>query len=145
MRIVVVILNAVLFFFMSFILMTEGPPNPGADTVSVLLSVLTKVSSGLMILLTVDGGRFIGFYARFRALFRQGRISASIFSISNLITLVMVGEIVGVGFVCWHLTSQLNHPDEPGVIPFAILQVLTPIINVLVLSRSVQKNTESHE
>ncbi len=140
MRIALVILNAFLFIFLTVVVLAEGPPDPGADTVSIVLSILTKVFSGLTILLTVDSGRFIGFYSRMKAMFEAERTGKPDIRVGNLVTLAMICDIVGLGFVCWHLTGQLHHPDEAGVIPLAILQVLTPVLNVLVLSRSVGKS-----
>jgi hypothetical protein len=130
MRIAVVFLNIIAFLFTSLVLMTDGPPDPGADTISAALSLLTK-----------DGGQWLGFYGRAKALLELKSINRSALMINSMVTLAMVCNIVVFGFVCLHLAGQYNHPDESGVIVLAVFMMLIPIINVLVLSRSVWKNS----
>jgi hypothetical protein len=40
------------------------------------------------------------------------------------------------GFVCWALIDQYPHPKESGVIAMAVLMVMTPILNLVVLLHS---------
>jgi hypothetical protein len=141
MRIAVVILNLVAFLFISFVLVTDGPPDPGADTVFAVLSLLTKVFSVLMILLTRDGGRWLGSCVRAKALVEHQRINRSTLVISSLVTLAMVCNIVVIGFACWHLAGQYNHPAETGAIPLVLLMVLTPLLSLAVLLRSAPRDT----
>jgi hypothetical protein len=141
MRIAVMVLNLVAFLFTSLILMGDGPLNPGADTIFAALSLLNRVFSILMILLTKDGGQWLGFYGRAKALLELKSINRSALMINVMVTLTMVCNIVVFGFVCLHLAEQYNHPEESGVIVQAVFMMLIPIINVLVLSRSVRKNS----
>jgi hypothetical protein len=48
----------------------------------------------------------------------------------------IICNIVFFGFVCWALVDQYPHPEEDGVIAFAVLMVLTPILSLVVLFRS---------
>jgi hypothetical protein len=45
----------------------------------------------------------------------------------------IIFNIVFFGFVCWALIDQYPHPKESGVIAMAVLMVLTPILNLVVL------------
>ena len=47
-----------------------------------------------------------------------------------------VCNIVLFGFTCWAIVSQYPHPEEAGVIAYAVLLVLTPIPCVVALSRA---------
>ena len=59
MRIAVVLLNLAQFLFASFVLATDGPPDPGADTIFAVCSLLTRLFNAGMILWTVDSGGWL--------------------------------------------------------------------------------------
>ncbi len=48
----------------------------------------------------------------------------------------IICNIVLLGFVCWAIVDQYPHPEEDGVIPFAVLTVMTPILTLVALIRS---------
>jgi hypothetical protein len=140
-RIAVAVLNLVAFLFISFVLVTDGPPDPGADTLFALWSLLTKLFSAWMILCTAERNGWLGPVARVSDLAKAEKTKASASVISGLIFSAIVCNIVLVGFVCWHLAGQYNHPSETGAIPLAVLMVLTPALSLAVLLRSSPRQT----
>ena len=49
-------------------------------------------------------------------------------------------NLVLLGLVCWALIDQYPHPEEEGVIAFAVLTVLTPLPGAAVLFRTGSAN-----
>jgi hypothetical protein len=141
MRIAVVVLNLVVFLFTSFVLVTDGPPDPGADTLFAVWSLLTRIFSAGMILWTADSGGWLGLAPRTAALAKSEKTNASASVISGLILLAIVCNVGLIGFVCWHLAGQYNHPAESGAILLALLMVLTPLLSLAVLLRSAPSHT----
>jgi len=109
MTIVAVVCNVVLFLFTCFVLLTEGPSKGGGYIVLAALLLLIPILSAAVILRTGPG-------ARARAV-------------------VAIGNVALLGFVIWAVASTYPHPEEPGVIPFTVICVLTPILNLLVVLR----------
>jgi hypothetical protein len=105
--IVAVICNVVLFLFTCFVLWTEGPSRGGGYIVLTVLLLLIPILSSAVILRTGPGPR-----AK---------------------TVVAIGNVALLGFVIWAVASTYPHPEEPGVIPFTVICVLTPILNLLVI------------
>jgi len=48
-----------------------------------------------------------------------------------------VGSLVLLAAVCWALVAQYPSPEGAGVIPFAVLAVLTPALSVAALLRAL--------
>jgi hypothetical protein len=48
----------------------------------------------------------------------------------------LICNIILFGFVCWALLRTYPHPEEGGFLEYALLSVLTPILNLVVLFRS---------
>ena len=139
MRIVVVVLNFVVFLVSSVVIAAEGPPKPGVDTLFAACSLLTRAFTAGMILGTVDGGGWLGLAARWRTLAKSEKRRGSGALSSSLILLAIVCNIALFGFVCWHLAGQYDHPAERGVVPVAVLMVLTSLLSLAVLFRSVAR------
>ena len=111
MTIVAVVCNVVLFLFTSFVLWTDGPPKGGGYTVLAVLLLLIPVLSAALILRAGADPR------------------------AN--TAVAIGNVALLGFVIWAFASAYpGHPEEAGVLPFAAMGALTPMLNLLVVLRS---------
>jgi hypothetical protein len=107
MKIAAVICNIVLVVFHCFVLLTDGFPRETSYIIFNLWALLTMILSVMVILR---------------------------FGTSNIMGIVaIIFNIVFFGFVCWALVDQYPHPKEGGVIAMAILMVLTPILNLVVL------------
>ena len=89
--------------------MTEGPSKGGGYIVLTALLLLIPILSSAVILRAGPGAR-----AK---------------------TVAAIGNIALLGFVIWAVASAYPHPEEPGVIPFTVICVLTPILNLLVVLR----------
>ena len=114
MTIVAVVCNVVLFLFTCFVLWTDGPAKGGGNVILALLLLLVPILSSAVVL---RGGARDGWMGP------QGR------------TVAAIGNIALLGFVIWAVASTYPHPEEPGVIPFTVICVLTPILTLLVVLR----------
>jgi len=45
----------------------------------------------------------------------------------------VIGNLALIGLVCWAIADAYPHPEESGVIPYAVLAVLTPVLSVVAL------------
>jgi hypothetical protein len=113
-RILVLFCNTLLFAFACFVLLTEGFPGAAIYIVLSLLLVLVPVFTTLAVSLRKPGGS-------------PGRPVKRVVAACNIVLLVLV---------CWALVDQYPHPKEHGVTEFAVLALLTPILNAVVLLRS---------
>jgi hypothetical protein len=108
--IVAVLCNVVLFLFTCFVLLTEGPSKGGGYIVLTALLLLIPILSAAVILRTGPGPRAKA--------------------------VVAIGNIALLGLVIWAIASAYPyHPEEAGVLPFAVMCVLIPILNLLVILR----------
>ena len=115
MTIVAVVCNVVLFLFTCFVLWTEGSSKGGGYIVLTVLLLLIPILSSAVILRIGASDRWLGSHGK---------------------TVAAIGNIALLGFVIWAVASTYPHPEEPGVIPFTVICVLTPILNLLVVLRS---------
>ena len=111
---VAVVCNVVLFLFTCFVLWTEGPSKGGGYIVLTVLLLLIPILSSAVILRIGASDRWLGSHGK---------------------TVAAIGNIALLGFVIWAIASAYPHPEEPGVIPFIVICVLTPILNLLVIVR----------
>lgn len=107
MKIAAVICNIILFGFICLVLVSEGPSKEAIYTVFTIWWLLTLIISAVVI----------------------SRSGAS----RIIRDVAIICNIVFLGFIGWALVDQYPHPNEPGFIPFVILMVLTPILNLVVL------------
>jgi len=114
MTIVAVVCNVVLFLFTCFVLWTEGSSKGGGYIVLTVLLLLIPILSSAVILRIGASDRWLGSHGK---------------------TVAAIGNIALLGFVIWAIVSAYPHPEEPGVIPFTVICVLTPILNLLVIVR----------
>ena len=115
MTVVAVVCNVVLFLFTCFVLWTEGSSKGGGYIVLTVLLLLIPILSSAVILRIGASDRWLGSHGK---------------------TVAAIGNIALLGFVIWAVASTYPHPEEPGVIPFTVICVLTPILNLLVVLRS---------
>ena len=107
MKTVAIIVNIVLLGFTCLVLATDGLPKEVTYIVFTIWIFLTLI------------------------------LSAAVISRSGVSRVMRIAAIVSyiflLGFVCWSLVDQYPHPKEAGFIPFVILSLLTPVLNLLVL------------
>jgi len=107
MKTVAAICNIVLFGFICLVLATDGPPQETSSIIFTAWWLLTLILSVAVI--SLRGASLI------------------------LRKMAIVGNIVFLGFSGWAFFDQYPHPNEPGFIPFVVLMVLTPLINLAAL------------
>ena len=122
MKIAAVTCNILLFVFLCFVLLTDGLTREASYIVFTLWSFFTLILSMVVISGMRAGNGWMGLELSY-----TGPAIRIVAIICNLVFL---------GFVCWALVDQYPHPKEEGVIAFAVLMVLTPILNLVVLLRS---------
>jgi len=106
-----VLCNVVLFTFTCFVLATDGAPTKAVYVVFALVLLMTPI-------VTVFG------LARRAA--GQGVRRAAV--ACNVLLLALV---------CWALVDQYPHPSEPGFVEYVIAVVLSPLVSVVALLRSM--------
>jgi hypothetical protein len=107
MKTVAVILNIVLLGFTCLVLATDGLPKEATYIVHTIWIFLTLILSAAVI--------------------SRGAVSHA------MRTAAIVSNIVLLGFICWSLVDQYPHPKEAGFIPFVVLSLFTPGLNLFVL------------
>jgi len=136
MKILAIVCNIVLFLFTCFVLVTDGPPEKASYVVFAIWSLLTMIFSAIVIYGIGAGKGWLGLSRERKAQEEKGKID-NLSSKGTIMKIVaIICNVVFFGFVCWALVDQYPHPKEDGFIAFAVLMVLTPIINVLTLFRS---------
>lgn len=133
MKIAAVICNIVLFLFTCFVLVTDGPPKGASYIVFTLWSQLTRILSAVVISRIGASDGWLGLRMKRKSSEEQKKTDDLSSKITITRVVAIVFNIVSVGFVCWALVDQYPHPEEAGVIEFAVLMVLTPILSLVVL------------
>ena len=113
MKILAAICNIVLFVFTCLVLASEGPPRGAAYVVLAVWLFLTLILSSVVI-------------------FRAGASGSSKSPLMR--TVAIICNIVLLGFICWALADGYPHPQEEGFIPYVVLTVLAPALNLVALS-----------
>jgi hypothetical protein len=134
MRIVAAICNIVLLVFTAFVLVTDGLPMEAPYIALTLLLVLVPVLSLVVIL---RAGASMGLGLPTGSEESEGGKKAGVVppAWNAMRTVTIICNIVLFGFACWALADQYPHPEEGGFIPYALLVLATPILNVVALSR----------
>jgi len=118
MKIVAVIGNILLLAFTCMVLITDGPPQGGAYVAFALWSLLTLVVSSAVIGAQASG---------------EGKPKPRPLAVPAMRAAAVLCNIVFFGFVAWALVDQYPHPREVGFLPYVLLLVLVPILNLVVL------------
>lgn len=111
MRIIAVCCNAVLLGFTVFVTVTDGFPQKPAYILFWILLIAVP-------LLNV-----IGF-------FRRGRPNVWLTPAARI-----AANILLLGFSAWAVIDQYPHPEEPGVLEFTLVVLLTPILSIVAIVR----------
>jgi cytochrome bd-type quinol oxidase subunit 2 len=109
MKTLTVLCNVVLVGFTAFVVATEGPSREPAYNVFALLLVLVPI------------------FTIFALLNREAAAKPAVARAAAVCNLILLA------LVCWALVDQYPHPKEPGVIPFIIVCLLTPVLGAAVL------------
>jgi hypothetical protein len=103
------IADVFLFLFTFFVLLTDGFPKETAYIIFTVWILLTLILSSYI---------FSRNLSSVPAIFK---------------TAAVIFNFVFLAFVCWSLADQYPHPEEPGFLPFFVLMIAAPVLNLLVL------------
>jgi hypothetical protein len=121
-----IVCNVVLFAFTCMVMATDGLPTKAAYIVFTVWSLVTLILSPIVISKS-DAGKIQDL--------PQGKTPL----IMRMKVPVIVMNMVFIGFHCWAFVDQYPHPNEEGFAAYVALMLLTPILNLVVLFRSVKK------
>lgn len=114
MKTLVILCNVVLFGFTCFVLAAEGLSRQAAYILFTLLLLLIPIFTVFVLV-------------------RKRTPGAATLHSSAIQRVAGICNVALLGFVCWAILDQYPHPEEPGVIPYAALAVLTPILSAIAL------------
>ncbi len=112
MRIATIVLNAGLFLFTGFVLLTDGAPD---EARYVLFTFLLLAVPALTVFVLKGTGA---------AGFPPG---------PGLLRIALLGNAVLAAAVCLALLTQPPHPPDPGVREFIFMTVATPVVSLAAL------------
>ncbi len=108
MKLIAVVCNILFWGFFWFVLLTDGPPE-GSDILSLVFPLAMPILNVLVIRLLPSPGRI-------------PKIA------------VLLGNIIWLIQACWLIAARYpSHPGEEGLLEFAILIALTPVLSVLAI------------
>ena len=124
MRVVAVVSNIVLFAFTCFVLLTDGVSREVPYLILTVLLLFVPIVSSVVLLRRRAKGD--GQDAH------DERPSSS----THIARVAILFNVLLFGFSCWAIVAQYPHPKEDGVIAYALIVVLAPILNVVVFFSS---------
>jgi len=133
MRSVAVICNIVLFAFICLVLAVDGLPTEASYIVFTVWALMTLILSPAVISRRGAGDGWLGLPAKSTPSEEQRKIDDPSPPGTAVRTVTIICNIVFLAHFCWAFVDQYPHPEEEGFIPFAVLMVLTPILNLVAL------------
>jgi len=141
MKTLTVLCNIVLFGFTCFVLVTDGTPKEASYIVFTLLVVLIPILNVVVLFRSRADDGWVGPHMKEKALETQPKTDAISSRSTAIERVAVICNIILLGFACWAFVDQYPHPEEDGVIAFAVLMVLTPILSLVVLFRNGAKDS----
>jgi hypothetical protein len=139
-----VVCNIVLVAFTFLVLMTDGLSRETAYTIFALLLLSVPILSAAVVSRSGVSDGWLGSPWKRKAVREQGKSESVSSAGTRMNYLAMISNIVLFGFVCWALVDQYPHPEEEGFVPYAVLTLLTPILNLVVIVRGGAGGWLSH-
>jgi len=140
MKLAAAVFNIVLFVFTCFILLSEGISEKLIYIVYSLLLLLIPVLNLVMIVRSRAYNDWLAFHLK-RKTSGEKRKTDDLSSINPVLKIiVLICNIVLLGFSCWAFVNQYPHPKEEGIILYTVILFLTPILSSVAILRSREKN-----
>jgi len=136
MKTLTVLCNIVLFGFTCFVLVTDGTPKEASYIVFTLLVVLIPILNVVVLFRSRADDGWVGPHMKEKALETQPKTDAISSRSTAIERVAVICNIILLGFACWAFVDQYPHPKEDGVIAYALIVVLAPILNVVVFFSS---------
>ena len=130
------IFNIVLFGFTCLVLMAEGISK---EVVYILFTILMLLVPVLNLLLIIRGAnhRWFNFAIKRQVSEERMRKIKNLFSKGVIMNaLVILSNILLIGFTCWAIVDQYPHPNEDGYLIYVLVVFLTPILSSLAIFRN---------
>jgi hypothetical protein len=130
------IFNIVLLGFTSLVLMTDGISK---EVVYILFTILMLLVPVLNLVMIIRGAnhKWFNFDIKKEASEEQMMKIKNLFSKGVIMnTLVILTNILLIGFTCWAIVDQYPHPKEDGLIIYISVVFLTPILSSLAIFRN---------
>ncbi len=142
MKIVTLICNIALLGFTCLLFLFEGISKEAAYIVFTLLLLLVPI---LNIMLIFGNPVNFGYWTskmKNRTTEEQRKVDeqSSIYPVMKIVVLIL--NIALLGFASWSIVSNYPHPAEAGVLPYALLVVLTPILSLIAISMNKANKVE---
>ena len=140
-----VLCNVLLCVVTGFLVATEGIPDKPAYAVFTLLMLLVPVLTALTIMRRPSSAGRPGPAEKGHAPAGSsagggwrgtGGVMRCVAASCNLVLL---------GFVCWALVGQYPYPEGAGVIPYAAVALVTPVVSLAVLVRSARASPRGRQ
>jgi len=112
MKALALICNVLLFVVTSFVVATEGVPGRPAYAAFTMVMLLVPAFTAFILTRRPPDG---------------GALTLRLAALCNLVL---------VGLVCWALVGQYPYPEGSGVIPFAGLALMAPILSLAASRRA---------
>ena len=133
MRVAAVICNIVLFAFICLVLAVDGLPTEASYIVFTVWALMTLILSPAVISRRGASDGWLGLLMKGKASEQQEKVDGPSSTSTTMRTVAIICNVVFLAYFCWAFVDQYPHPEEEGFIPFAVLMVLTPILNLVAL------------
>jgi hypothetical protein len=132
MKLITIFLNIVMVVFTSFVLLTDGISKEVGYIILTLLLLFVPIFNLVIILRNrVDNG-WLDFHIKMEVLKEQPK-SDELFSKNHILKIVaIICNILLLGFFFYAFVKQYSqHPKESGLIFYAVIVFLTPILSLM--------------
>jgi ABC-type phosphate transport system permease subunit len=137
MKLVAIICNVVLFGFSCFIHFTQEPSIGIGYMILGLLLLLVPILNVMVIFRNQIKNGWSGLHMRSN-LSDERRESNNLSSVDSVVKIgAIIFNIALLSFALWAIISQNPHSREPGVYIFALLVLLTPVLNLMTIAQSL--------
>jgi hypothetical protein len=129
MKLLIVILNVILFLFTCLVLVTDGISKETFYIVLTLLLLLVPVFNMVVIMRNGANKGWLDYNLKKKALEKHMKTNELTSKIPVMNILAIICNIVLLGVSCWAIMNQYPHPKEGGLLLYIVILILTPILS----------------
>jgi hypothetical protein len=126
MKILVIILNTILFLFTLLVMATDGTPVKAAYIVFAIWAQTTCVLNIITVLIIGTGYGWSQSSKKVKTPIEEKKID-----VLRIVTVFF--DVVALGFITWAFVDQYPHPNEEGFIEYLILMASTPLLSAITI------------
>ena len=132
MKLITVFLNIAMVVFTSFVLLTDGIPREVGYIILTLLLLFVPIFNLVIILRNRADNGWLDFHMKMEVLKEQPKPDELFSKIHILKIVTIICNILLLGFSCYAFVNQYSqHPKESGLILYAVIVFLTPILSLM--------------